>query len=122
MNKISARCRVLAVYGVWQAEGKVQHLIASKLVDRSELLGALPTTSREFCQGDAIEGERFANPTRKPCGEGRFLKNVLERPFCFDIRADGAPRRCILLRSAAENAELVDGLELQRVEALRKVC
>ncbi|MBM5620356.1 error-prone DNA polymerase [Burkholderia pseudomallei] len=39
---------LLAVYGVWQAEGKVRHLIASKLVDRSELLGALPTTSREF--------------------------------------------------------------------------
>ncbi|RXV64132.1 error-prone DNA polymerase [Burkholderia stabilis] len=40
---------LLAVYGVWQAEGKVCHLIASKLVDRSELLGALPTTAREFC-------------------------------------------------------------------------
>ncbi|MBJ9920587.1 error-prone DNA polymerase [Burkholderia cenocepacia] len=40
---------LLAVYGVWQAEGKVRHLIASKLVDRSDLLGALPTTSREFC-------------------------------------------------------------------------
>lgn len=34
---------LLAVYGVWQAEGKVRHLIASKLVDRTELLGALPT-------------------------------------------------------------------------------
>ncbi|WP_258181015.1 hypothetical protein, partial [Burkholderia multivorans] len=40
---------LLAVYGVWQAEGKVRHLIASKLVDRSELLGSLPTTAREFC-------------------------------------------------------------------------
>ncbi|WP_049027337.1 OB-fold nucleic acid binding domain-containing protein, partial [Burkholderia cenocepacia] len=40
---------LLAVYGVWQAEGNVRHLIASNLVDRSELLGALPTTSREFC-------------------------------------------------------------------------
>lgn len=40
---------LLAVYGVWQAEGKVRHLIASKLVDQSELLGALPTTAREFC-------------------------------------------------------------------------
>lgn len=40
---------LLAVYGVRQAEGKVRHLIASKLVDRTELLGALPTTSREFC-------------------------------------------------------------------------
>jgi len=40
---------LLAVYGLWQAEGMVRHLIASKLVDRSELLGALPTTAREFC-------------------------------------------------------------------------
>ncbi|VWB31032.1 DNA polymerase [Burkholderia lata] len=40
---------LLAVYGVWQAEGKVRHLIASKLVDRTERLGALPATSREFC-------------------------------------------------------------------------
>ncbi|KVK86633.1 error-prone DNA polymerase [Burkholderia sp. MSMB1498] len=40
---------LLAVYGVWQAEGTVRHLIASKLVDRTELLGALPTTAREFC-------------------------------------------------------------------------
>jgi len=40
---------LLAVYGVWQAEGKMRQLIASKLVDRTELLGAPPTTSREFC-------------------------------------------------------------------------
>ncbi|HDR9150340.1 TPA: error-prone DNA polymerase [Burkholderia vietnamiensis] len=40
---------LLAVYGVWQAEGKVRHLIARKLVDRTELLGALPTTARDFC-------------------------------------------------------------------------
>ncbi|MGY4837936.1 error-prone DNA polymerase [Burkholderia pyrrocinia] len=40
---------LLAVYGVWQTDGKVRHLIARKLVDRTELLGALPTTAREFC-------------------------------------------------------------------------
>ncbi len=40
---------LLAVYRVWQAEGKARHLIASKLVDRTELLGALPTSAREFC-------------------------------------------------------------------------
>ncbi|WP_245002061.1 hypothetical protein [Cupriavidus pinatubonensis] len=40
---------LLAVYGVWQAEGKVRHPISSKLGDRTELVGALPTTSREFC-------------------------------------------------------------------------
>ncbi|KUY49035.1 DNA polymerase [Burkholderia sp. RF4-BP95] len=40
---------VLAVYGVWQTDGKVRHLIARKLVDRTELRGALLTTVREFC-------------------------------------------------------------------------
>ncbi|MGU7816834.1 helix-turn-helix domain-containing protein, partial [Burkholderia sp. AW49-1] len=40
---------LLAVYGVWQAEGKVRHVIANKLMDRTELLGALPTTARNFC-------------------------------------------------------------------------
>jgi len=40
---------LLTVYGVWQVEGKVRHLIARKLVDRTELLGALPTAAREFC-------------------------------------------------------------------------
>ncbi|KGC96419.1 OB-fold nucleic acid binding domain protein [Burkholderia pseudomallei] len=40
---------LLAVYGIWQAEVKVRHLNASKLVDRSELLGALPTAVRELC-------------------------------------------------------------------------
>ncbi|MBR8221493.1 hypothetical protein [Burkholderia ambifaria] len=40
---------LLAVDGAWEAESKVRHLIASKLVDRTELLGVLPTTAREFC-------------------------------------------------------------------------
>lgn len=40
---------LLAVYGVWQADGKVRHLIAKRLLDRSELLGNLPTSAREFC-------------------------------------------------------------------------
>ncbi|KUZ38100.1 DNA polymerase [Burkholderia territorii] len=40
---------VLVVYCVWQAKGKVRHLITSELVDRSELLRALPTRAREFC-------------------------------------------------------------------------
>lgn len=41
---------LLAVYAIWQAKVKVRHLIASKLVDRSELLGALPTAVRELCR------------------------------------------------------------------------
>ncbi|OJB08147.1 error-prone DNA polymerase [Burkholderia ubonensis] len=48
-RKEALGAQLLAVYGVWQVEGKVRHLIASKLVDRTELLGTLPTTAREFC-------------------------------------------------------------------------
>ncbi|WP_321959291.1 error-prone DNA polymerase [Burkholderia cenocepacia] len=48
-RKEALGAHLLAVYGVWQTDGNVQHLIARKLVDRTELLGALPTTAREFC-------------------------------------------------------------------------
>ncbi|GJI91528.1 error-prone DNA polymerase [Duganella hordei] len=40
---------LLGVYGVWQQEGVVRHLIAKRLVDMSHLLGRLPTISRDFC-------------------------------------------------------------------------
>ena len=40
---------LLAVYGVWQREGEVQHLVAQRLVDMSHLLGGLQSTSRDFC-------------------------------------------------------------------------
>ncbi|PVX83636.1 error-prone DNA polymerase [Paraburkholderia unamae] len=40
---------LLAVYGVWQKEGEVRHLVANRLVDCSKLLGELPTMSRNFC-------------------------------------------------------------------------
>jgi error-prone DNA polymerase len=39
---------LLAVYGVWQCEGDVRHLVAQRLVDVSHLLGELPTASRDF--------------------------------------------------------------------------
>ncbi|MDR7009623.1 error-prone DNA polymerase [Paraburkholderia strydomiana] len=39
---------LLAVYGVWQREGDVTHLVAQRLVDMSHLLGELPTASRNF--------------------------------------------------------------------------
>lgn len=39
---------LLAVYGVWQREGHVKHLVAQRLVDVSNLLGDLPTASRNF--------------------------------------------------------------------------
>lgn len=39
---------LLAIYGTWQSEGGVRHLIAQMLVDISHLLGELPTASRDF--------------------------------------------------------------------------
>ena len=39
---------LLTVYGVWQCEGVVQHLIAHRLVDHSDLLQGLLTRSRDF--------------------------------------------------------------------------
>jgi error-prone DNA polymerase len=39
---------LLTVYGVWQSEGEVRHLIARKLVDHSALLQGLVTKSRNF--------------------------------------------------------------------------
>ncbi|GAB7525617.1 error-prone DNA polymerase [Paraburkholderia sp. 2C] len=40
---------LLAVYGVWQCQGDVRHLVAHRLVDMSHLLGGLQSTSRDFC-------------------------------------------------------------------------
>ncbi|GAB7534314.1 error-prone DNA polymerase [Burkholderia sp. 3C] len=40
--------KLLAVYGVWQAENEVRHLIAQYLEDLTPLLGGLRTSSREF--------------------------------------------------------------------------
>ncbi|KAF1029420.1 MAG: Error-prone DNA polymerase [Burkholderia plantarii] len=40
--------RLLAVYGVWQSENEVQHLVAQYLEDLTPLLGGLRTSSREF--------------------------------------------------------------------------
>ena len=40
--------RLLPVYGVWQGDGKVRHLIARRLHDLTPLLGRLATESRDF--------------------------------------------------------------------------
>jgi error-prone DNA polymerase len=40
--------RLLTVYGVWQCEGEVKHVIAKRLVDHSHLLGCLRMESRDF--------------------------------------------------------------------------
>ena len=42
------RSRLLGVYGTWQRQGDVMHLVAGRLEDLSHLLGELPTTSRDF--------------------------------------------------------------------------
>jgi error-prone DNA polymerase len=40
--------RLLTVYGIWQREGEVRHVIAKRLVDHSHLLGNLRIESRDF--------------------------------------------------------------------------
>ncbi|CAG4895487.1 error-prone DNA polymerase [Paraburkholderia saeva] len=40
---------LLAVYGTWQCQGEVRHLVAQRLVDMSHLLGGLHTASKDFC-------------------------------------------------------------------------
>jgi error-prone DNA polymerase len=39
---------LLTVYGVWQREGEVRHLVAKTLVDHTDLLQGLATRSRDF--------------------------------------------------------------------------
>jgi error-prone DNA polymerase len=39
---------LLTVYGVWQVEGEVRHLMARRLVDHSSLLQGLAARSRNF--------------------------------------------------------------------------
>jgi len=39
---------LLTVYGQWQREGDVMHLVAMKLIDHSELLQGLASKSRNF--------------------------------------------------------------------------
>ncbi len=41
--------RLVGVYGQWQCEGEVRHLVAQRLVDLTALLGGLETSSRNFC-------------------------------------------------------------------------
>jgi len=40
--------RLLGVYGVWQSQNNVRHLVAKRLVDLTHLLGELDTRSRDF--------------------------------------------------------------------------
>jgi error-prone DNA polymerase len=47
-RKVLLGASLLAVYGVWQCEGEVRHLVAQRLEDHSPLLGRLATASRDF--------------------------------------------------------------------------
>ncbi len=40
---------LLGIYGQWQADGEVRHLVAQYAVDLSPMLGVLDTRSRDFC-------------------------------------------------------------------------
>ncbi|RWA56382.1 hypothetical protein AU476_03315 [Cupriavidus sp. UYMSc13B] len=40
---------LVGIYGQWQCEGEVRHLIAQRVVDLSWMLGQLDTRSRNFC-------------------------------------------------------------------------
>ena len=40
--------RLMTVYGVWQVEGEVRHVIARRVVDHTALLGNLASASRDF--------------------------------------------------------------------------
>jgi error-prone DNA polymerase len=47
-RRVLLRSRLLAIYGIWQREGEVRHLIAHHLRDLTPLLGRLNTHSRDF--------------------------------------------------------------------------
>lgn len=47
-RQVLVTARLLAVYGQWQRQGEVRHLVAGHLVDLSSLLGDLATQSRDF--------------------------------------------------------------------------
>ncbi len=47
-HKELVHAKLLAVYGVWQRQGEVRHLVAHFLKDLSPLLGRLGTHSRDF--------------------------------------------------------------------------
>jgi error-prone DNA polymerase len=47
-REVLYRARLMAVFGVWQREGEVRHVVAKRLVDLTYLLGNLSTVSRDF--------------------------------------------------------------------------
>ena len=47
-REVLYRARLMAVFGIWQREGDVRHVVAKRLVDLTALLGELSTVSRDF--------------------------------------------------------------------------
>lgn len=47
-RKELVNARLMGVYGIWQKQSGISHLIASRLVDLTSLLTELPTRSRDF--------------------------------------------------------------------------
>jgi error-prone DNA polymerase len=47
-REVLYRARLMAVFGIWQREGEVRHVVAKRLVDLTPLLGNLNTVSRDF--------------------------------------------------------------------------
>ncbi len=47
-REVLYRARLMAVFGIWQREGEVRHVVAKRLVDLTPLLGNLNSVSRDF--------------------------------------------------------------------------
>ena len=47
-RSVLLQARLMAVFGIWQSQGGVSHLVARHLVDLSAALGRLGTSSRDF--------------------------------------------------------------------------
>ena len=47
-RRVLLGARLLTVFGTWQCQGQVRHLVARRLLDHTELLQGLATRSRDF--------------------------------------------------------------------------
>jgi len=50
----TGKSKLLTVYGVWQSESGVKHLIAKWLVNHSHLLGNLAVENRNFTKSQTL--------------------------------------------------------------------
>ena len=47
-RQIVLNTKLLGVYGIWQREGDVRHLVVKRLVDMTHMLGKLAPKSHDF--------------------------------------------------------------------------